>query len=130
MTDAPEPKTAQHLPAARGAPFATRERCTITEVLNHPDFPDASLALAEVGAGVTTERHALDVAEAYLVVSGRGRMQAGDLDVEVAAGDAVLIPAGAPQRITALGDKPLVFHCLCAPRFRPEGYQPLPETAP
>ncbi|MEM1315500.1 MAG: cupin domain-containing protein [Pseudomonadota bacterium] len=119
--------TVRHLPGARSAPFETRERCAITEVLNDPAFPGASLALAEVGAGVTTERHALDVAEAYLIVSGRGRMEAGDLDVEVGPGDAVVIPAGTPQRITALGEETLAFHCLCAPRFRPEGYAPLEE---
>ncbi|MEO0679063.1 MAG: cupin domain-containing protein [Pseudomonadota bacterium] len=124
MTDRP-----RHIPDARSAPFETRERCAITEVLNDPAFPGASLALAEVGAGITTERHALDVAEAYLIVSGRGRMEAGDLTAEVGPGDAVVIPAGAPQRITALGDAPLVFHCLCAPRFTPDGYTPL-EDAP
>lgn len=118
---------ALHLPGARGTPFATRERCAITEVLNHPAFPGASLALAEVGAGVTTERHALDVAEAYLIVSGRGRMEAGDLVAEVGPGDAVVIPVGTPQRITAIGDEALVFHCLCAPRFRPEDYAPMAE---
>jgi len=123
MTQAP-----RHIPKARGEPFPTRERCAITEVLNDPSFPGASLALAEVGAGVTTERHALDVAEAYLIVSGRGRMEAGELVAEVGPGDAVLIPAGAPQRITALGDAPLVFHCLCAPRFTPEGYAPLEDA--
>ena len=121
---------AGHLPGARGAPFETRERCVITELLNAPEHPGASLAEARVGPGVITELHALDVDETYVITAGEGRMELGPDAFDVRAGDAVAIPAGTPQRIRNTGAGELVFLCLCLPRFRPDGYRPLEGDAP
>ena len=100
------------------------EGCHIAEVSNHDDDPDASIVRARVPAGGTTRWHVLHgIAERYLVVSGRGRVEVGDLaPAEVGAGDVVLIPPGVRQRITALGADDLVFFAVCTPRFRVAAY--------
>lgn len=117
------------LAAAAGAPFATRERCVMRELLNDPADPDASLAEASVAPGVTTERHSLDIDERYVVISGEGELEIGDGPPRrVQAGDAALIPAGTAQRIRNTGAGPLVFLCLCTPRFAPEAYTPLEDS--
>ncbi|MAS43947.1 MAG: cupin [Rhodobacteraceae bacterium] len=113
------------LPAAASAPFETRERCAIRELLNDPAEPETSLAEARVPPGVTTELHALDVAERYIVTDGAGEIELAGAWSPLAAGDAALIPAGTPQRARNPGPGDLVFLCLCTPRFRPEGYTPL-----
>lgn len=117
------------LPASGRDEVPTAERCHILELLNRDDVPGVSLARARVEPGLTTELHALDVHETYVVLSGRGLMEGGGAAFPIGPGDAVDIPAGAPQRVTALGDDDLVFLCLCLPRFRPEGYRSL-ETDP
>ena len=110
---------------AASAPFETRERCVITELLNDPRDPAASLAEARVPPGVTTELHALDVDERYVLTAGQGRLELDGVAHDLRAGDAALIPAGTAQRIANTGAEALVFLCLCTPRFRPEGYRPL-----
>ena len=105
------------------AEFDTPERCAILETWRDADV---SIARARVEPGVTTQLHALDVAERYLVVSGRGVVSVGDVaPTEVGPGDTVGIPAGAPQRIENTGDEDLVFYCVCTPPFRPESYTAL-----
>lgn len=119
------PKAFIPAPASRDE-FRTRERCYITELLNDPAVPQASLARCRVPPGVTTELHRLSVDEWYVVGEGRGRMEVGDEPpFDVAPGDAVAIPAGSAQRIENRGDTDLVFQCLCLPRFTPECYEPL-----
>lgn len=118
------------LPDAATAPFETRERCVIRELLNHPSDPAASLAEARIPPGVTTELHALNVAERYIVAQGAGEIELAGQWSPIKAGDAALIPAGTPQRARNPGPGALVFLCLCTPRFTPEGYAPLAAEAP
>ncbi|MGM0586194.1 MAG: cupin domain-containing protein [Pseudomonadota bacterium] len=121
------------IPAVRSAaasePVLTRERCAIRELHNDPSDPAVSVAEARVEAGVITERHTLSVAERYVITSGEGRMELNGDWSPVRAGDAVLIPAGTPQRIENTGGDPLIFLCVCTPRFTPEAYESLEETA-
>jgi mannose-6-phosphate isomerase-like protein (cupin superfamily) len=106
--------------------FDTAERCTITEILNLPESPEASLALARVAPGVTTRLHAVaGTVERYVILRGQGIVEVAGVTAPVSAGDRVLIPAGAPQRITNTGGEALEFHCLCTPRFRQENYTDL-----
>jgi mannose-6-phosphate isomerase-like protein (cupin superfamily) len=103
--------------------FETPERCSILETWRDGDV---SIARARVEPGVTTQLHSLDVAERYLVVSGTGVVSVGELTpADVGPGDAVVIPAGTPQRIANTGDGDLVFYCICTPPFRAEGYTAL-----
>jgi mannose-6-phosphate isomerase-like protein (cupin superfamily) len=103
---------------------ATDEHCFILEIANDADDPDVSIARARVLPGVTTAWHRLlDVDERYIIVSGHGRVEIGDLPPTlVAAGDVVSIPANTPQRITNVGQGDLVFYAVCSPRFVQSAY--------
>lgn len=115
-----------YVPSKGAGEFWTSERCFITELLNDPASPEASLAIARVEPGVTTELHRLkDTSERYILRKGKGVVEIDGLRREVAAGDQVVIPAGATQRITNTGAEDLEFYCLCLPRFRPECYESL-----
>ena len=101
----------------------TEERCLILESWNDESDPAVSIARARVAPGATTQLHSLDVDERYVIVAGGGEVEVGDLPAAaVEPGDVVVIPAGAPQRITNNRDEDLVFYCICTPRFRPDGY--------
>jgi mannose-6-phosphate isomerase-like protein (cupin superfamily) len=101
----------------------TSERCYITELLNNERTAEVSIARTRVEAGVTTQLHALSVAEWYVIESGTGLMTVGDQAPErVAAGDVVSIPKNMPQKIHNDGDYDLLFLCVCTPRFSQECY--------
>ena len=97
----------------------TGERCFIRELLNEAACPEVSVARCRVEPGVTTELHRLDVLEWYVIERGAGQLRVGE---------AAPIPAGTAQQIRNPGDEDLVFLCVCAPRFTPDGYESL-ETA-
>ncbi len=115
---------AEILKADQADEFETVERCAILELANDARDPALSIARARVAPGVTTAWHKLEgVAERYVIVSGRGRVEVGSLPAtEVESGDVVRIPAGVRQRITNVGDDDLIFFALCTPRFTPECY--------
>jgi mannose-6-phosphate isomerase-like protein (cupin superfamily) len=104
--------------------FATGEHCFITELANDECDSAVSIARARVEPGVTTARHKLrDTAERYIMVSGEGRVEVGDLEPSmVTAGDVMYIPPDTPQRITNTGDTDLIFFAVCSPRFTPDCY--------
>jgi len=107
------------------AEFHTDEGCFITELSNIPEDADASIARARVPPGATTRWHRLNgTIERYVILSGSGRVEVGELPArDVAPNDVVLIPAGCRQRITCTGAQDLVFLAICTPRFRPEAYE-------
>jgi len=118
--------------SAPDAEFPTGEGCYIVELSNSDSDPELSIARARVPPGVTTRWHRLrETAERYVVVSGVGRVEVGELPPrDVGPGDVVLIPPGCRQRITATGDSDLVFLAICTPRFRPEAYEDIDRGAP
>ncbi len=103
------------------------EGCFINELSNRPDDPAVSIAQARVAAGDTTRWHRLrDTTERYVILSGQGRVEVGDLPPqEVQAGDTVIIPPLCRQRIANTGPGDLVFLAICSPRFTPECYEDL-----
>jgi len=107
------------------AEFYSGERCHINELSNIDADPAVSIAQARVGVGVTTRWHRLaETAERYVILSGRGRAEIGDLPPrDVGPGDVVVIPPGCRQRIACIGAEELVFLAICTPRFRPEAYE-------
>jgi mannose-6-phosphate isomerase-like protein (cupin superfamily) len=110
----------------QGSEVLTRERCYIREILNDPRVPQWSLAECRVKTGVTTELHRLAVDEWYVIVEGQGLVEVDRrAPVAVGPGDTVVIPKGAPQRITNSGQRDLRFHCLCMPRFTTACYEAL-----
>lgn len=111
------------VPAAALPEFFTPERCFITELMNTPESPETSLAVARVEPGVTTQLHSLTgVTERYVVRKGEGLVEIDGVTHMLRLGDTAVIPAGAAQRITNTGDEDLEFYCLCTPRFVPESY--------
>lgn len=103
--------------------FWTDERCFITELHNSDASPEASLAIARVEQGVTTQLHRLDgVCERYIVRKGSGTLEVDGTRQLLHTGDQFVIPAGAAQRITNDGPGDLEFYCLCTPRFFPGSY--------
>jgi mannose-6-phosphate isomerase-like protein (cupin superfamily) len=108
--------------------FWTDERCYITELHNCDASPEASLAVARVEVGVTTQLHSLTgVIERYVVRQGEGMLELDGVKQKLAVGDQAVIPAGASQRIENTGSVDLEFYCLCTPRFFPESYVNLEE---
>lgn len=107
--------------------FETAERCQILESWNALEDREVSIARARVAPGVETELHRLHgTVERYLVISGEGEVEVGDLPRErVGPGDVVVIPAEVPQRIRNTGDEDLLFYCICSPAFRQESYEAL-----
>ena len=106
--------------------FWTAERCYIIESANASN-DSLSIARVRVAPRVTTQWHALNATdERYIIAEGHGRMEVGDLAAQdVGPGDVALIPAGARQRITNIGDIDLIFYCVCTPAFQPSAYRQL-----
>ena len=114
---------ATKLDGAARLEFWTEERCFITELMNSPDQPSASLALARVEPGITTQLHALDVlCETYTVRKGTGLVEINGQVHRLNCGESLMIPPGASQRITNDGSGDLEFYCLCTPRFIANSY--------
>lgn len=111
-------------PMDSSAEYFFAEGCFITELCNVPEDGQVSIAQARLEPGKTTRWHFLrGTTERYIVVSGSGRVEVGDLPAQdVTAGDVALIPPDARQRIANVGDDDLVFLAVCSPRFLPEVY--------
>ncbi len=106
--------------------FWTGERIFMTELLNHENEPDVSLAIGRVEPGVTTQLHSLSVDERYVVKSGTAMMEVdGGPPFQIGPGDCVRIPANVSQRCTNVGSEDFVIYCVCTPRFTPPAYTAL-----
>jgi len=105
--------------------YFTAEGCHILELANSPDDADVSIARARVAPGVTTRWHRLlGTAERYVILSGRGCVEVGELPAtEVGAGDVVCIPPRCRQRISNVGTEELIFLAICSPRFKDSTYE-------
>ena len=104
-----------HVTSLLGAePFTTKDGSTIRE-LHHTDLQ--SLAEASLGPGTATQRHHHELSEEiYFFLDGGGTMELDGETRTVAAGEAVLIPAGARHAIVA-GESGARFLCCCAPPY-------------
>jgi mannose-6-phosphate isomerase-like protein (cupin superfamily) len=105
--------------------FSTPERCHIIETYNSAEDDSLSVARARVEPGITTAWHHVEgTVERYIIAEGRGGVEIGELPAsEVGPGDVVIIPAGVRQRIRNIGDRDLIFYCVCTPRFRQRNYR-------
>ena len=103
--------------------FWTEERCYITELLNDPQSPNISIALARVEIDTTTQLHSLrGVQETYIIKKGLGLLEIDDEQISVKENDTILIEANRSQRITNVGNCDLEFYCICIPRFYADCY--------
>lgn len=107
--------------------FETTERCFIKELSNDNLDELVSIAQARVPPNTTTAWHRLnDITERYIVISGKGRVEIGDLSpVDVCEGSVVRIPPRTRQRITNTGTSDLIFFAICSPRFEEQYYEQL-----
>jgi mannose-6-phosphate isomerase-like protein (cupin superfamily) len=95
-------------------PFTTKDGSTIRELMH---TPSQSLAEAVVRPGQATERHYhARSQELYAFLEGGGELEVDGAVRRVAAGDTVLIPAGAWHTLTG-GPEGARFLCCCAPPY-------------
>jgi mannose-6-phosphate isomerase-like protein (cupin superfamily) len=88
-------------------------------------------------AGESTERHSIAyiiippgkasllhyhpyAEESYYILEGKGHVLLGDEETVVVAGQAILIPAPKPHRITNIGETDLAFLAFCVPAWEPD----------
>jgi mannose-6-phosphate isomerase-like protein (cupin superfamily) len=106
-------------------PFITADGSEIRELAGVPsgNAVNQSLAQATVPAGADTIEHFHRTSEEIYWFTrgrGRGRMRLGDEELEVTAGDCVVIPPGVRHKLWASGDGELVLLCCCAPPYSHE----------
>ena len=95
-------------------PFTTKDGSTIREYVH---TERQSLAEASLAPGQATRRHYPGRSEEiYLLLEGEGTLEIDGEHATVAAGDAILIPAGAWHQLTA-GDAGSRLLCCCAPAY-------------
>ena len=115
----------QILKTPETAEYYFEEGCYILELSNSEQDPQLSIARARVKPGMSTRLHRLSaLVERYVILSGMGSVEVGDLPTQsVSAGHVVIIPPNCPQKITNTGDDDLVFLALCTPRFEKQFYE-------
>jgi mannose-6-phosphate isomerase-like protein (cupin superfamily) len=116
---------AQILKTPESAEYYFEEGCFILELSNSAQDPQLSIARARVKAGMSTRLHRLTaLVERYVILSGQGDVEIGDLPAQtVSAGNVVIIPQLCTQKITNTGEEDLVFLALCTPRFEKQFYE-------
>ena len=103
--------------------FITADGSSIRELAGTPSGNAANQSLAEavVPPGGTTAAHFhRQTEEIYLFTNGSGRMQLGEEQRPVRAGDCVVIPPGTTHKLWADEPEPLVLLCCCAPAYSHE----------
>ncbi len=102
-------------PADEIAPDGTAIRKVAT-------LPGASVVRCTLPAGLVSRAvvHAT-VAEAWMVVSGRGEMWLGGSELALVPGSGVTIPAGTPFQLRAGGDADLVAVIVTSPPWPGDG---------
>jgi len=100
------------------------EGCFINELSNTSDDPHVSIARARLDPGEKTRWHYLKATgERYVIQEGSGLVEVHGLPAQsVTAGDVVVIPPEARQRISNIGAIDLVFLAICSPRFNADVY--------
>lgn len=116
---------AQILKTPESDEYYFEEGCFILELSNSAQDPQLSIARARVKTGMSTRLHRLTaLVERYVILSGLGSVEVGDLPAQtVSVGNVVIIPPHCAQKITNTGAEDLVFLALCTPRFEKQFYE-------
>ena len=106
------------------ATFSTDERCDINELFNSDNDEACSITRATVATGLSTQLHALkNTIERYVILQGQAEVEINHQAArQVNHLDVINIKAGQAQKISNTGTEPLVFLCICTPRFKAENY--------
>lgn len=90
----------------REAPKNEREGLVSHLLLRGSDVPEAGMNVSwvEVEPGSAQQDHTHDEEQAYLVVSGQGKMRAGEEEAEMAQGDLVYVPSGVSHGLSNSSD--------------------------
>jgi mannose-6-phosphate isomerase-like protein (cupin superfamily) len=104
---------------AERARFEAPDRSLVRELVQVRDGArNQSLAEATVAPGGETVEHLHRTSEEiYRFLSGSGRLRLGDREVDVGAGDTVLIPPQTRHKLINVGAEPLVVLCACSPPY-------------
>jgi mannose-6-phosphate isomerase-like protein (cupin superfamily) len=104
-------------------PFASTDGSAIRELAGRVSLPSVNQSLAEASlpVGGSTDEHYHPIAEElYFFLDGTARMRLGDEQLDVGAGDCVLIAPGVVHKLVNTGDEPLRLLCCCSPPWTPE----------
>ena len=95
------------------------------------DLVGSSLILGEMAPGYGPPLHRHPVEEVFLLMRGQATFTVGDGDVEVGAGNIVVVPANVPHRFVVSGEEPLFMHAfLASPRIDTEYLAPSDSSDP
>jgi len=116
---------AQIIKTSESDEYYFEEGCFILELSNTAQDRQLSIARARLKTGMSTRLHRLSyLVERYVILSGQGSVEVGDLPAQtVSAGNVVIIPPHCAQKITNTGEDDLVFLALCTPRFEKQFYE-------
>jgi mannose-6-phosphate isomerase-like protein (cupin superfamily) len=115
---------------AYAEPFETKDGSIIRSLLDLSCAPVQGQSLAEAtipAKGATTRHRHPGTEEFYYVTQGLGMLEIDGETRTVTVGDACLIPAGAAHQIYNPGPVPLKILCCCAPPYRDEDTELLPD---
>ena len=101
-------------------PYTTRDGSLVRELMHADNHACVNQSLAEaiVEPGVETQLHRHRLSEEiYLFLTGEGVMTLGDEELEVHAGDTVLIPPGTPHKVRNDGQADMTILCSCSPPY-------------
>ena len=77
--------------------------------------PQASVSYIEMKPGDEVKPHTHNRVEMYVFLTGRAQAMAGDTITEVATGDVLIAPIGAPHALKVIGNEPLRYYAFNAP---------------
>ena len=98
------------------APRGERKGLVSSLLLREGDVPEAGMNVSwvEVEPGSSQQEHTHDEEQAYLVVSGSGRMRVGDEEAEVGEGDLVHVPSGVSHGLVNASDTERLVYATVA----------------
>lgn len=115
---------------SQAEPFTTKDGSSIRSLLDLSCAPVSNQSLAEAtlpAQGATTRHRHPSTEEFYYLTQGQGVLEIDGELRDVGVGDACLIPPGAIHQIYNPGPGELKILCCCAPPYRHEDTELLPD---
>ncbi len=90
-------------------------------------MPEASVHYIEMQPGDEVKPHVHNRVEAYVFLTGRAKVMAGETIAEVTTGDVLIAPIGTPHALKVIGNEPLRFYAFNSPPASSTPMAPAPE---